>query len=415
MKKYVFLGRSIIGYTGAPRYINNKCRFLKEQGYEVCVFWCYGIGNVDLENLRPFDNEKYFFRELNYYPCWFSKRQQRNVCDKIIKEIGNSDEIIIESNNLKVGAWGEIIAKKLKAKHINFVISEHIRIKSIEMFNYCYFKLKRNEFFTINEPAVKFMFSNFKEIENAENYYWSASQGVNVKEYFFPAFDNLDNADYTICHFGRSKGYFPYMLSELKKFVSMYPEKTFNIFFIGDNFDRARICEMLSCNNLRVGFHPAVKIIPLQIFKKSDVIIATAGCAHLASYYGAKVISMDVNKNVPLGLMQYTTLDSNTDSGKYKNKKSLCEWLTTLLIEKEEFTRIDIEQMAHSFDYQMQFLTDPDGSYFDISTVKDPITRRDTLLIALTKIGLFCLVDSLFKSKEKKLYAIERYMKELVV
>lgn len=402
MKKYVFLGHSIIGYTGAPRYINNKCRFLKEQGFEVCVFWCHGNGDVELENLRIFDNEKYYLKELNYYPCWFNIRHQKKVCNKIIKEVGNADEIVVESNNLRLGVWGEIIAKELNAKHINFVTSEHIKIKRRNMFNFCLFKLKRNEFFTINEPAVDFIFSKFIKIENPKDYYWSASQGVCVKEYEFPAFDDLHSADYTICHFGRSKGYFPYMLNELQKFVSMHPDNTFNIIFLGDNFDCSNICEMLSFSNIHIVFHPSVKIVPLQIFIKSDVIIATAGCASIAAYHGGKVISMDVNNNVPLGLMRYTTLDSNTDSGKYKNKKSLSEWLTTLLIDKEEFKKMEYKKERHSFDFQMQFLTKPDGRYFDTSNVRDPITRRDLFLILLTKLGLFCFVDYLLRLRANK-------------
>ena len=402
MKKYVFLGHSIVGYTGAPRYINHKCRFLKEHGFEVYIFWCHGNGDVELENLRLFDNDRYYLKELNYYPCWFSKRHQKKVCDKIIGGIGHSDVIVFESNNLKLGAWGEIIAKELNAKHITFVTSEHIKIKNTDMYNFCLFKLKRNEFFTINEPAVNFIFSKFCIIDNPKDYYWNASQGVRVEEYEFPVFDNLPNADYTICHFGRSKGYFPYMLSELRGFISLHPDKTFNVFFLGDNIDYSNIYEILPFNNIHIVFHPSVKIVPLQLFMRSDVIIATAGCASLASYHGGKVISMDVNNNVPLGLMGYTTLDSNTDSGKYNNNKSLSEWLTTLLIDKEVFSKIDHKGGRHSFDFQMQYLTKPDGRYFDTSNVKDPITRRDNLLILLTKLGLFCFVDKLFRSREKK-------------
>lgn len=400
MKKYIFLVKGIEDLTGAPRYVNNKCRWLKEQGWQVDVFWSYNVSHAQLEHLIPFDKKEYVIHELLFYPCWFTKHQQNRVINKIIHQVGQAEQIVIESNQLQLGAWGELLAQKLKAKHINFVTTEKIKIHNKATFDFCYAKLKRNEFFTINISAVQYLFSDFLKLENPEEYYWSASPGVEVKKYAFTDFDELPPADFTITSFGRTKAYFPYMLEELNIFISQHPGAKFNVFFLGDLSNIKEIRNRLQLENVHLVIHPeAVEVVPLQIFTKSDVVIATAGCAAIAERYGGKVLSMDVNRNMPLGLLKYTTLDRNTYSGKYDNRLSLSEWLKTLLIDRTIFQKMDDNSVAHSFDYQMKYITPLDGLYLDPTQVNERITKRDKLWIFLSKIGLFKLVDYLYFTK----------------
>lgn len=402
MKNYVFLTYAISGYSGNPRYVNNKCRLLKEQGWSVDVFYGYDLYKVDLEHLLPFDDKKYVYHELNFYPSWFSKHRRSAIVNKIIKQIGFADQIVIESNRMQLSAWGEIIAKKLNAKHIVFITAEKVRINNRNLFEYCFNKLIRNEFFTINTPSVSYFFSKFITIDQPENYYWSASPGVEVKRIVFPSFDELPPADFTISHFGRTKGYINYMLDEFYCFASNYPSKSFNFFFLGDLSNISEIKERLSLPNIRVYFHPAVEIVPLQFITKSDIIVATAGCAKIASRNGGKVISMDVDNCVPLGLLGYTTTDSNVNSGKYENNRSLSEWLQVVLIDKVVFDKIADPAKPHQFDYQMNFATFPDGHYFDTTRIRGKVTRNDNLWILLSKIGLFRWVDKMFIHKKEK-------------
>ena len=403
MKKYVFLTFSITGLSGNPRYVNNKCRWLKQQGWEVLVFWHNDGKKVQLEHVMPYTGKDYIIHELGYYPSWFSKCKRDAIVNMIATRIGAAYQIVIESNTLPLGAWGELLAEKLKAKHINFVTTEKVQIQNKSTFDYCYAKLKRNEFFTISEAAVNQFFSKFILLPNPKDYYWDAMMGVDVEGIPFPAFDNMPQADYVITHFGRTKGYFPYMVGNIKQFVTKYPDKKFNLFFLGQINDPTSIEKEMELPNVNIVFHPEVSIVPIQIFSKSDVVIGTAGCAWLSSNNGGKTISMDVNNNQPLGLLQYTTLDSNTCSRKYENNKSLSEWLQTLLIDKVVFERMDLPNELHDFDYQMQFVTKPDGNYFDTSKMYEKKTNNDKLWATLCKTGLFGLVDYLFYAKRKKL------------
>lgn len=394
MKKYVFITQSISGITGNQRYVNNKTRYLRENGWDVVVLWNYNISPVVLEHVKCFDDQKYIHHELKFYPSWYTERQRNKVVDRLAAVVGRADQIVVESNKLELGAWGELLAQKLRCKHINFVTSEHIKLHNTESFDFYYKKLLRQEFFSINEAQALNVFSNFIQLEQPEKYYWSASMGVEVEEYDFPDFDHMPRADFTITHFGREKGYFPYMLEELCSFIIQHQDNTFNVFFLGDLNNEEKIRETLNIDNVNLSISPKnITIIPRQIFVKSDVVIATAGCANIASMNGGKVISMDVNRNVPLGLLRYTTLDSNTYSGKYFNDNSLSEWLQIILIDKILPERMEEKQESHSFDYQMQYIDKCDYQYVDSTKVKERITRHDELCSVLIKMGLFRVVE----------------------
>ena len=399
MKKYVFLTMSIEGVSGNPRYVNNKCGWLKAHGWDPIVFWSFDKTQVELEHTKPFADKKYLFHELNFYPSWFSCRKRSSIVDSIIKTIGSAEEIVIESNKLQLGAWGELIAKKLGVKHIVFVTTEKLVIQNQSTFDFCYKKLLRGEFFNINPAAIKHLFSRFIDVKEPEKYYWDAMMGVDVENTVFPSFDELPEADYTITHFGRTKGYFSYMIEELKRFITVHKDKRFNLFFLGQIINPDVLKNELELPNVHLTIHPPVVVVPKQIFTKSDIVIGTAGCALLSSNNGCKTIAMDVNQNVPLGLIHYTTLDCNTCSGKYKNEKSLSQWLESILIKKEEYTKMVVQDNYHDFDYQMRFVTPPDGLYIDSSKVRENKTRNDKTMIFLSKIGLFKLVDYFYFTK----------------
>lgn len=393
MKKYVFLTQSISGITGNQRYVNNKCRWLCQNGWDVIVFWNYNVSPVELEHVKCFDKKEYIYHELKFYPSWFNNVGRKKVLCRLASIIGQADQIVIESNKLELAAWGELLAHKLHCKHVAFVTTEGISICNKDTFDYCYAKLLRHEFFNINSAVVSNFFSNFINIDNPEEYYWSATQGVEVDEYSFPVFDQLPHADYTITHFGRNKEYIPYLLSEFSSFFASHPEKTFNCFFLGDSIQQNVVKDLLSLSNVKVAFHPNVTVIPKQVFNNSDIVFATAGCVTLASDYNPFVISMDVNTNEPLGLYKHTTLDTNTFSGKYKNDRSIFQWLESILIKRDKYPLLEDQRVVHSFDYQIKAVDQCDYQYIDSTKVEEPMTRHDRLYAFLVKIGLFRIVE----------------------
>ena len=113
--KFVFLTFTMEGVTGGPSYINNKVKWLKEQGWEVIVFDHYGSLNVKskivLENLKPYCTNR--FLELFFPPKYFSKKQRERIINMLVETIGKSDDYVIETNTPRMALWGELLAKKL--------------------------------------------------------------------------------------------------------------------------------------------------------------------------------------------------------------------------------------------------------------------------------------------------------------
>ena len=397
MKKYVFLTQSISGITGNQRYVNNKCKLLRESGWEVIVLWNYNISPVQLEHVKCFDSKEFIHHELKFYPSWFSEKERNRILSRLASVIGFADQIVIESNKLELGAWGELLANKLHCKHINFITTEGIRIRNQSTFDYCYSKLQKYEFFNINPAAVTYFFSNFGPVESPENHYWSATPGVEVVEYSFPAFDELPPADYTITHFGRYKGYFPNLISELKAFTTCHQDKHFNIFFLGNSIPQEDIMTSLNQSNVHIAFHPEVLVIPKQVFDRSDVIIATAGCASLASWYMPNVIAMDVVNMRPLGLLRRTTNDSNTASN--NAGWSISQWLESLLIKRQTYPLLETQRSPHRFAYQMEFVDKCDYNYIDSTKVEEQMTRHDRLYAFLVRFGLYRVVEFFYFTK----------------
>ena len=88
---------------------------------------------------------------------------------------------------------------------------------------------------------------------------------------------------------------------------------------------------------------------------------------------------MDVNTNEPLGLYKHTTLDTNTFSGKYKNDRSIFQWLESILIKRDKYPLLDDQRVVHSFDYQIKAVDQCDYQYIDSTKVEEPMTRHDRL------------------------------------
>lgn len=399
MRAYLILTRSITGLSGNPRYVNNKCKLLKESGWKPIVIWNYNSGEIELEHVKSFRNN--VLHELQFFPCWYSKRVQDGILNQMMDIVGCVDELVIESNKLQLAAWGELFAKKYKIKHVIFITSEGVVLRNKASFDFFYSKLRKGEFFAINEGSVRNLFKNFTDIENPRNYCWSASPGVEVQDIPFLAFEKLPPSDYTISHFGRYKSYFPKMLEEIKQFVSQYQDKSFNLFFLGDVSDLSCYLKdfFMGLHNVRVFVHPPLLIIPKCFFEKSHIVIATAGCASIARFNNAKVISMDVKTFKPLGLLGYTTLDTNADSLRYNNKLSLSEWLYSVLIKKDSYQEIMSNQSRCYFDSQMKYFDNKDDVYIDCENVDEPITKYDRILKIISKAGWYKVVNFMYYRK----------------
>lgn len=358
------------GYSGGPTYVRNKLRYLKEKGWNVSAFDNTGLTNTEimLEELKEFDGNRY--QELFFNPFWLRKSRRNKVISEIIQKIGKDDNIVIESNGIYLSIWGELISSLIGAKHLVYVISEKGIIKDESFFQFYKFKSLRKELFSISDKAYSKLLSNFENVSDASQHYWSASIFVSIEDIECEELKNVERADYNIGHFGRLKGYFDEMFNGVADFANNHKTNSVNFILLGDAIVSEKLKKMLP-PNVSTYELCARQPIPKMFFDKTDVVIAVAGCARIAAMNGAKVISMDVSDNRPLGVMGYNTTDSNMRSDSNEYSKSLPETLDDVLINRlyDKAPTMDIKRGDKGYDYQLSFAVPSDGNYYDVKKI----------------------------------------------
>lgn len=392
--KYIFFTNSMGGYSGGPTYVRNKLLYLKEKGWNVSVFDSTGLTNAEImqEDLKKFEGNRY--KELFFNPFWLRKSRRNKIISEIIRKIGNDDNIVIESNGTYTSIWGELISSLIGAKHIVYVISERQTIKDESFFQFYKFKSLRNELFSISEKAYIRLLSRYENVSDASQHYWTASTFVPIENVECEELKNVERADYNIGHFGRLKGYFDEMFKGVSEFANKHIDKSVNFILLGDAIVPNELKKQLPSNVSMYQLN-ARQPIPMMFFDKTDVVVAVSGCARIAARNGAKVISMDVYNNRPLGVLGYTTTDTNMRSGSNEYSKSLPETLDDVLVNRLYDTAppMEIKRGSRRFDYQLGCVTSADRQYYDVKkicvrirNIKDFILR---ILLFFNQVG-FC-------------------------
>lgn len=368
--KYIILTFTMEGVSGAPSYVNNKVKWLNGRGIGTVAFDHYGSlnlnGKIVLENLLPYKQNRML--ELFFPPSYFTRRQRTRIIDRLCNAIGEANDYVVESNSTRLALWGELLAKQLNAKHIILQVSEHLCIRSEEEFHFLEFKLNRRELFTIKPKIMQNLFEGYKDIsdEDANNLFFSASMGVKAEDVPLPELDGLPEAEYKILSFGRYKPYFDNMIKGIVEFSRKHEDKRVNFLIMGDVSLPSKSSKILeSVENLFVKYIPSKRPVPKAVFNYSDMVIATAGCANISYRQGTKTVSMDVETNLPLGVMGYTTLDSVCSTDSNQPRYDLCELLEAILIRHYYDGKQILKKVSSGKGYDFQWgLINSDRQYW---------------------------------------------------
>lgn len=376
MKKYIFLGQSILGNGGGQIYLLNKKKFLESIGYDVSIYSYHIDGEVMFEDFSIY--KPLIFPEFQFGLSYFRKHHIQKILTKVLSyvDIIQHDEIIVESNWIGSAEWGELIASKLKAKHIIYLLSEHNC--SGNSLNFLRYKHGKKEISAISENVIKEVFASVCDF--SLNEYSVISAGCFSLSYpqkiACPELDSIfnnNNADYIISYFGRLEKLKIKYVTEILEFANKYNGSKILFIAMGYN-DSVEICKYQSVvahtpKNLDVRFVKMQAILPEQFFNVSDVVIASAGCAVISSINNKLTISMDVNTGEPIGLLGITTKQSTFSET--CSEKSLCELLEDILIKKHynnkkinmsHISSIHINAKKLFLDY---IKVSSDGCYYD--------------------------------------------------
>lgn len=313
MGKYVIITPEIGNMGGAQMFTENKVRYLRSHNWEVFVFYYIPYANPKLPLLQEYSGN--WIPELSYGFFYVPKYKITQICKRIASIVGDG-EIIIETQLITLAYWGELFARYLGARHIINALEEQIPVFSDKENKFFEYKLKRWEFMNATEKRLHNVFKGRYKDE-----YLKYTNSVSFKCTNVVSEDNtveieLPNCDYTILSIGRlDKDYVIPMTNEIKKFCLSYPNKKFNIIYVGGSLDGSKEREiplMLKCENANVYMMGYTFPISYDIIKSADVSIASANSVLVTADNGVPTICVDMNDSFGIGVYNFTTMNKFT-------------------------------------------------------------------------------------------------------
>ena len=330
---------------GAEMYTNNKVKYLISTGWKVKVCFYVTAENVRLDGLLPFvgNCNSEMSLPLNFY----SRNKREDIINKIIGDYTLSEETIVESHLPHLSIWAELVAKKLKGRHIVNCIQEQPIDQTPRLAQYYEFKLKRREILNATEKSLQIRyFVNYYKPEYAQYTHNAKIICSNVVTDDIAPQVVLEKSNYNIVTIGRlDKAYVPTMLEEVRSFVAANGDKKFNFIVVGGSPGGRVESEVASffqnTENIKVYTLGYVFPIPGALLDCCDVSIASANSIYVSYERGIPTIAVCAYDYQGMGIFGETTqsivirknepqipirelLDDVLIKGKYK-KKSLVE------------------------------------------------------------------------------------------
>lgn len=308
MKKYVIFCFAD-GEGGGQNYVNSKVLWLKKNGYQPIVFFpghrlMESNPYIPWKNLVEFKN----FRctALYYRPIYlntFYVQKTLNWMKRIINPDG--DSIIVESPIDVFSEWGELLAEKIQARHLCFLLDELLE-KSLDK-DFFYYKYHCHELACIAPSSVTRLFSGYKDVPNDKNIVLVAANYGSVSDVSSDISDKIEKHDWNISYIGREKSYCKAIIDNIARFARKHKEKKIGFYILGDIGDVSKLDLIDNVSTVHLGFyHP----IPRDFFQYIDVVIAGAGCAILSAQEMVPTIVAEPSSCKSAGVLGYTVFDS---------------------------------------------------------------------------------------------------------
>ena len=314
MKKYVFLTFAVAGIGGTQIFVRNKLLFLRRQGYQVTVITTEPgrYEDICVEELRP--HFGFITPELIKNPYLYGRKSREDILSRLSHHIDpqNGDEITIESNFIAVTLWGELLARKLHARHCIFLIQEDYRLPFPKWLRFFAFKYRRGELAANTPHALSKLFKGFLDIPAGKNGALTAYCS-NVVEACDSRFTPMiDGADFYIGSIGRlNKPFVLPMIGDVVEYAGRHPDKRFLLVLFGgspESSDVDAVTEKCAASpNLHLVVTGPIFPVPKHLIEKMDVFISSAGAAATSADLGRPTIVIDAHDFEPIGVLHHTT------------------------------------------------------------------------------------------------------------
>lgn len=166
-KGYYIIFCDIAYISGGSIYCRNKALYMEEQGWNVIVVPTRRAESK-IDGMSRFATSSFPF--INSNPNIFPVRARNLFLEALCSElhIDKQIPIVIETGTDFTALWGEVLARRLKAKHIIEFQDEANKWVNEKSYQFYKFKFERGELACISKEAMKHIFGSYWEI-NDEN------------------------------------------------------------------------------------------------------------------------------------------------------------------------------------------------------------------------------------------------------
>lgn len=306
MKTYIFITRRICKIGGAEQYIYNKASFLESQGWRVLIF-SGRKGPIFIDYFRRYEN--LIFPSLYYSPWCYRKSEVDNTLNAILEKIGDcgGDECIIESDAFSRAVWGELVASRLKCRHLAFLLQESHGYDD-DMKEFLRFKYQRHELAGIVKDSVRKMLDDdtIELRDDAKIFTFCNNVFKDCEDKYSSLLDI--NADYTFGSFGRlEKPCVPAIVESFCSFARNHPESLINVVMVGGSSVKGKVESVRrtleTCQNIKAVITGDVYPVPVSFVKNIDVFVSTAGAATATFLLGLPTVKVHPVSGIPVGVM----------------------------------------------------------------------------------------------------------------
>lgn len=302
MKYYVFFTNSIRNMGGAQMYLRNKMLFLKKHGWTPTVYF-FTEGKALIPELQVFEGNR--IPELSYPITAVSLKKRERVLNRIVMGLSDAEECVIESNIYPGCYWMEELAKRVKGRHIVYILHEGFPKCNDNEIAYLRYKLDRKEIFNGTE-GIRMRIGRTWQNDNV---------------FLMPSYSNVTapvdySLDYdkslkTILSIGRlDKPYIMPMLEEISLFTDNSGQRV-NLFLVGGAADESYITVIKAFLNDKPHIVPYyfgyMFPVPESIIKSADVAIAVSGSILVPAEMGIPTIAIDFHDYMAMGIYGCTT------------------------------------------------------------------------------------------------------------
>ncbi len=393
-KTYVMIFGIANIVAGGPIYDCNKIRYLKERGWIVNVLPT-DSGKVYIQPLEEYASVSFPFIQIQ--PYLFTKRELKRKLDLLESYITISDEIIIETGTDYTALWGELLAKRLQAKHIIMFLDE--KNSHVNQFTAPFYKFKyeRNELASISKKSLEHIFGRYFELKEEPKHVLTAVCSNAVADIKSDLKDKIPDGDYVIGSIGRlDKPFVPKIIDAICEFANRNPEKVVSVCLLGgaDNLSINKIKEKLNVQkNIRYFISGYIWPIPKDVFEKIDVFVSAAGSSKVSANQNVPTIRIDVITYRPEGIIKDWV--NNKSFVLEKEDASICDYLIDILENQKKYLIEGIiglqdewRVVCRNFDKHMEFCNNASSKkeYFKVDKMWNGSMKE------LMKKALFSIV-----------------------